>query len=100
MITIKIDLLSELKNHGFSTYRIRKEKLFSEVQLQAFRKNVMPSISALDTACQILKCQPGHIIEYIMDTPPDGSDHDQPEKSGTPNQGIRGNSGTKKSTRA
>lgn len=92
MITLKIDLLSELKKHGYSTYRIRKEKLFSEVQLQAFRKNVMPSISALDTACCLLSCQPSALIRFTADP---GFERYQTEKSEDPHQGIGSDSGTK-----
>lgn len=38
-IKYKINILDELKNMGFTTYRIRKEKLLSEGTIQKFRNN-------------------------------------------------------------
>ena len=37
----KIDVLDALKKAGFSTYRIRKEKIFAEGTLQNFRDSVI-----------------------------------------------------------
>ena len=64
-IRYKIDIISALKAAGYSSYRIRKEKVFSEGTLQAFRENrVIASPVALENLCRILKCQPGDLLIY------------------------------------
>lgn len=63
-ITYRFDVLQALKNAGFNTNRIRKEKLFSESTLQKFRSGEMVHTSNIDTICRLLKCQPGEILEY------------------------------------
>jgi len=63
----KIDVLNELRNKGYSTYTIRKEKLLSESTVQKLR-NVLPvSWENIETICKLLECQPGDILEYIPD---------------------------------
>ena len=67
MIRYKIDLIQELKNIGYSTYKIRKEKIFTEGQLQQIRNNKLLTQDALNKVCIILNCQPGDILEFIPD---------------------------------
>lgn len=68
MLKYTIDILSELKSRGYTTYRIRKEKLFSESTLQKFRKGTVVSADNINTLCKYLNCQPGDILEYVPDT--------------------------------
>lgn len=70
MIKYKIDIIQALKNKGYSTYKIRKEKIFNESQLQQMRENKILAQDALNKVCTLLDCQPGDILEYI----PDGKD--------------------------
>lgn len=72
MIKYKIDIIQALKNKGYSTYKIRKEKIFNESQLQQIRDNKLLTQDALNRLCILLNCQPGDILEYI----PDGSETD------------------------
>lgn len=67
MIAYSIDILAALKEKGYSTYRIRKEKLFGEAQLQKLRSNELVSKETLNTLCRLLSCQPGQILKYIPD---------------------------------
>lgn len=60
----KIDVIAALKAAGYSTYRIRKEKIFSEGTLQNFREGVIASQSTLEKLCELLDCQPGDILVY------------------------------------
>lgn len=69
MIKYKIDIIQALKNKGYSTYKIRKEKIFNESQLQQIRDNKLLTQDALNKVCTLLDCQPGDILEYIPDTP-------------------------------
>lgn len=64
-IKYKFNVLSALKNKGFSTYRIRQDKLLSESTVQKLRNEEPVSWENLETICKLLECQPGDIIEYI-----------------------------------
>lgn len=62
----KINILEELKQKGYSTYRIRKEKLLSESTVQKLRAGDEPlSWDNINTICKLLNCQPGDILEYV-----------------------------------
>lgn len=63
----KLDVVQALKDKGYSTYRIRKDKVFSESTLQAFRENKMVSWETLEQVCRLLNCQPGDLLEYVED---------------------------------
>ena len=65
MIKLKEGILDELKAHGWSTYKIRKEKLFGESTLTKFRKGELAEIVVLDKLCKVLECQPGDLLEYV-----------------------------------
>lgn len=67
MLRYKTDILQLLKNFGYSTYKIRKEKIFTESQLQNIRDNKLLTQDALNKLCKLLNCQPGDILEYIPD---------------------------------
>lgn len=67
MLKYKIDILNALKNIGFTSYRIRKEKLIGEQQMQKIRSGEIASKETLNTICKLLNCQPGDILEYVPD---------------------------------
>lgn len=64
-IVYKMDVLSALKDAGYSSYRIRKEKLLGEATLQKIRSKGLVSWENITTICQLLNCQPGDIVEYV-----------------------------------
>lgn len=63
----KIDVLSALKEAGYNTNTIRKEKIMGEAMLQKLRSGQMVSWSVLETICSLLDCQPGDLIEYLKE---------------------------------
>lgn len=65
MLTYKIDVLTTLKEAGYNTTRLRKEKLLGENAIQSLRKNEMVGIIALEKICALLDMQPGNIIKYV-----------------------------------
>nr|DAZ36218.1 MAG TPA: Cro/C1-type HTH DNA-binding domain protein [Caudoviricetes sp.] len=67
MFTYKIDVLDTLKESGYNTTRLRKEKLLGENAIQSLRKNEMVGIIALEKICRLLDMQPGNIIKYVED---------------------------------
>lgn len=64
----KTDILAELKSKGYSTYKIRKEKIFGEAVLQSFRLSQPVSWGAIESLCSLLECQPGDILEFVPDS--------------------------------
>ncbi len=63
-ITYKIDVLAALKEKGYTTYRIRQEKIFGQRVLQQLREKTPVSWEVLTRLCQLLECQPGDILQY------------------------------------
>jgi len=63
----KIDVLAALKERGYSSTKIREEKLIGQSYLQQLRHGELVSWKTLDTICKLLNCQPGDLIEYIPD---------------------------------
>lgn len=64
-IQYKIDILSKLKEKGYSTYRLRKDKIFGEATIQDLRTGKIVSQNNLSTICRLLECQPGDILKYV-----------------------------------
>lgn len=64
-IRYKVDILAELKKKGYSSTRIREEKLIGQSYLQQLRRGELVSWKTIDTICSLLDCQPGDLIEYI-----------------------------------
>lgn len=65
MIKYKIDVLAELSKKGYTTTRIRKDKLISEATLTKIRKGENINTSTLNTLCVMLRCQPSDILEVV-----------------------------------
>lgn len=66
-IVYKINVLEALKEKGYNTGKIRKDKIMGEAMLQKIREGQMMSWATLETVCRILDCQPADIIEYVAD---------------------------------
>lgn len=66
-IRYKIDVLAALKDAGYSTYKMRKDKIMGEATIQAIRSGQQISWDKLSIVCGLLKCQPGAILEYVED---------------------------------
>ena len=67
MIKYKIDVLHALKNAGFTTYRLRKDKILGEATIQKLRNFELVSWENINTICRLLSCQPGDILKYAKD---------------------------------
>lgn len=66
MIKYKDNILGLLKANGYSTYRLRQNKIMGESKIQNIRNNAV-SIETLNQLCELLHCHPGDILEYIPD---------------------------------
>ena len=68
MLQYKMNVLQELKNTGYSTYRIRAEKILSEGTMQRLRTgSTAITVESLGILCNILRCQPGDILEWVAE---------------------------------
>lgn len=66
-IKYKVDVIAALKEAGYNTTRIRKDKIMGEAMLQKIRSGQMVSWATLETICELLNCQPGDLIEYVKE---------------------------------
>lgn len=64
-VQYKINVLAALKEAGYSSTRIRQEKLIGQATLQQLRHGELVSWATINTICQLLDCQPGDILEYV-----------------------------------
>lgn len=67
MFVYKIDVLKELKQKGYNTTRLRKEKLLGENAIQSLRHGEMVGIIALDKICTLLDSEVDEIIKHEKD---------------------------------
>ena len=63
-VIYKIDVLSELKEKGYNTNILRKEKLLAESTIQQLRENKLVSWNNIGRLCKMLECQVGDLLEY------------------------------------
>ena len=66
-VRYKCDILAALKDAGYSTYRLRQEKLLGESVLQQLRSGQLVSWANIDRLCALLNCQPGDLLEYTTE---------------------------------
>ena len=64
-IRYKVDVLAVLKENGYNTTRLRKEKLLAESTIQQLRENKIVSWTNIERLCKLLECQVGDIVEYV-----------------------------------
>ena len=63
-IQYKMDILEALKAIGYTTYKLRQEKIMGERVIQQLRRGELVSWKTIETICRLLNCQPGDILEY------------------------------------
>jgi len=61
----KVDILKELSNRGYTSHKMRKDKILSEGTIQRIREGKGITTDTLNTICLILRCQPSDIIEIV-----------------------------------
>ena len=65
MLIYKINVLEKLKEAGYNTTKLRKEKLLIESAIQYLRTGKPVGAKALDNICGLLGIQPGDILKYV-----------------------------------
>ena len=64
-LQFKMDVVAALKEKGYTTYRIRNEKILSESTVQKLRAGKGVSWENIETLCRLLECQPADLMEYV-----------------------------------
>lgn len=67
MLKYKINCLECLKEKGYNTYILYKERHISQSSIQKMREGKVIGIIELDKLCKLLEMQPGDIIMYVPD---------------------------------
>ena len=62
------EVLKQLKQNGYSTYYLSKNKIMGNSKIQNIRDNKVDA-KTINQICQLLNCQPGDILVYIPDEP-------------------------------
>ena len=63
-IKFKFNIMEALKEAGYSSTRLRNEKLMGESYMTQLRRGELVSWATIDTICRLLNCQPGDFLEY------------------------------------
>lgn len=77
-IKYKISVLAELKKAGYSSYRLRKEKILSEGTISKIRRKEIVNSANLSIICGLLNCQVGDILEYVPANPTEQEQTEEP----------------------
>ncbi len=64
-IKYKFDVMDALKTAGYSSTRLRSEKIMGESYMTQLRRGELVSWKTIENVCKLLNCQPGDILEYI-----------------------------------
>lgn len=67
MLRYKMDILTALKEAGYNTNRLRKEKLLAEGVIQSLREGKYIALQNIDKICCLLDCQPADLLEYVKE---------------------------------
>ena len=59
------DILGMLSKSGWSSYRLRNEKVLSESTLTRIRQKGPINTTTIDKLCELCGCQPGDIMHYV-----------------------------------
>ena len=63
----KFEIVDALKDKGYTSYKIRQEKILSESTMTKQRNKQGVSWENIETLCELLDCQPGDLMEYVKE---------------------------------
>ena len=64
----RIDVLAALKEAGYSSYRLRRERLLSESTIQQLRDKTPVSWEVIGRVCSLLGCDVGDILTFVKES--------------------------------
>jgi putative transcriptional regulator len=65
-------IMQMLSDAGWSSYRLRAEKVLSEATMSSIRRGGTITTATIDTICRLCRCQPGDLMHWAPDA---GSEH-------------------------
>ena len=60
-----VDLLKLLSDHGWSTYRLQKEKQIPNGTIIQIRNGKPVTTKTIDKICELCNCQPGDLMRGV-----------------------------------
>ena len=66
-LVYKIDVLAALKEKGYNTNKLRKEKILAESTIQKLRDRNPISWANIAQICDLLNCQPDYFLENTQE---------------------------------
>lgn len=66
-IRYKFNVLEALRDAGYNSSRLRKDKILGQRTIQSLREGKPVSFEVLSTLCALLHCQPGDMLECVED---------------------------------
>lgn len=67
MLEYSCDVLKALKEAGYSSTRLRKEKILAESTIQKLRNKQGIAWTNIEQVCRLLNCQPSDFLRYVPD---------------------------------
>ena len=64
-LSVYTNIIQKLKEAGYTTYRLQREKLIGQSTMTKIRNGEPISTKTIDTICRLAGCQPGDIIKYV-----------------------------------
>lgn len=61
-------LMRMLKEQGINSYTIKKEKIIGQASYKKIKEGGDIDTRTISKLCKYLNCQPGDILEYVLDT--------------------------------
>lgn len=65
-----VNVLAMLGDAGYSSYRLRQDRIMGERAIQKIRDRELPSWRELDILCGLLHCHPCDLLEYVPEPRP------------------------------
>ena len=62
-----VDILKLLSEHGWTTYRLQRERQISNGTIMQIRAGKPITTRTIDTVCRLCNCQPGDLMKYVPD---------------------------------
>lgn len=66
-LVYKIDVLQALKEKGYNTSRLRREKILAESTIQKLRDKKPISWENIAKICDLLNCQPNYFLQNMAE---------------------------------
>lgn len=65
------DILARLASCGWPTTRLQRERMISNGTIIQIRAGKPITTATLDTICRLCRCQPGDLLSWVPDPPPE-----------------------------